>query len=55
MTTQGLTECGNCGTGTDKFVVADGYEYFTEKHDETVYECPTCKDTYEGSELAEDD
>lgn len=49
-----ITKCINCNTETKKFHEADGYEDFTKMFDVSMYECPTCGETYEGSDLAED-
>ena len=54
MTTELINKCLNCNTDSKEFAVADGYEDFTKQFDEVMYECPTCGEIYEGSDLAEE-
>jgi len=54
MTPQPINKCLNCNTNSKEFAVAEDYEYYTLQFDEVVYECLTCGETYDGSDLAED-
>ena len=54
MTTKLINKCLNCNTDAKEFAVSDDYDYFTKEFDEVMYECLTCGETYEGSDLAEE-
>lgn len=54
MKTQGITKCINCDTDAKEFAMSDDYDYFTKEFDEVMYECLTCGETYEGSDLMEE-
>ena len=54
MATELINKCLNCNTDSKEFTVADDYEYYALQFDEVVYKCPTCGETYDGSDLVEE-